>query len=120
VKILVADDSRVMRQIVSRTLRQAGFSGYDVVEAADGKEALDRTLEHKPDLVLSDWNMPEMNGIQLLRELRGSGVSVPFGFVTSEGTPEMRKTAEEAGALFLISKPFTADTFREILDPILG
>ena len=119
-KILVADDSRVMRQIVSRTLRQAGFSGYEVIEACDGREALDRAREHKPDLVLSDWNMPEMNGIQFLRELRGGGVNVPFGFVTSEGTPEMRKTAEEAGALFLISKPFTADTFREILDPILG
>jgi two-component system chemotaxis response regulator CheY len=120
VKILVADDSRVMRQIVSRTLRQAGFSGHEVVEAADGREALDRTLEQKPDLVLSDWNMPEMTGIQFLKELRGAGSNVPFGFVTSEGTPEMRRTAEEAGALFLIAKPFTADTFRDILDPILG
>ncbi|MBT8227351.1 MAG: response regulator [Dactylosporangium sp.] len=119
-KILVADDSRVMRQIVSRTLRQAGFSGYEVVEAADGKEGLDRTIEHKPDLVLSDWNMPEMNGIQFLNGLRNEGINIPFGFVTSESTSEMRKTAEEAGALFLITKPFTADTFREILDPILG
>lgn len=119
-KILVADDSRVMRQIVSRTLRQAGFSGYEVVEATDGKDALDKALQHKPDLVLSDWNMPEMNGIQFLRELRSSGNNVPFGFVTSESTSEMKKTAEEAGALFLITKPFTADTFREVLDPILG
>lgn len=119
-KILIADDSRVMRQIILRTLRQAGFSGHEVIEAADGKEAFDRALEQKPDLVLSDWNMPEMNGIQLLRELRGNGSSVPFGFVTSENTTEMRNLAEESGALFLISKPFTADTFREILDPILG
>ena len=45
---------------------------------------------------------------------------MPFGFVTTEGTPEMRKTAEEAGALFLITKPFTAESFRDVLDPILG
>ncbi len=119
-RILVADDSRVMRQIISRTLRQAGFSGHDLVEAADGKEALNKALANSPDLVLSDWNMPEMNGIQLLRELRGNGMNVPFGFVTSEGTSEMRNLAEESGALFLISKPFTADIFREVLEPILG
>ena len=111
-KILVADDSRVMRQIVSRTLRQAGFSGHDLVEAADGKEALEAIRNEKPDLVLSDWNMPVMNGLELLKALRSAGESVPFGFVTSEGSPEMRKTAESAGALFLIAKPFTPDTFR--------
>jgi two-component system chemotaxis response regulator CheY len=120
VKILIADDSRVMRQIISRTLRQAGFSGYNVIEAVDGKDALEKTIDQKPDLVLSDWNMPEMNGIQLLRELRANGVTVPFGFVTSEGTTEMRGLADDAGALFLVSKPFTADQLREVLDPVLG
>jgi len=119
-KILIADDSRVMRQIVTRTLRQAGYEGHDLVEAADGREAFDATVNHRPDLVLSDWNMPEMTGVEVLRQLRASGNKVPFGFVTSEGTPEMRKAAEEAGALFLITKPFTADEFRSALDPILG
>lgn len=119
-KILIADDSRVMRQIVTRTLRQAGFSGYDLVEAADGREAFDTAVSEKPDLVLSDWNMPHLTGYEVLKNLRASGVEVPFGFVTSEGTPEMRKAAEDAGALFLITKPFTADTFRDALDPILG
>lgn len=119
-KILIADDSRVMRQIISRTLRQAGFSGHAIIEAADGKEALESVCSQKPDLVLSDWNMPEMNGIQFLRALRERGETVPFGFVTSENTTEMRKLAEESGALFLISKPFTADIFRDILEPILG
>lgn len=119
-KILIADDSRVMRQIVTRTLRQAGFSGYDLVEAADGQEAFDTAVNENPDLVLSDWNMPHLTGYEVLKNLRASGVEVPFGFVTSEGTPEMRKAAEDAGALFLITKPFTADTFRDALDPILG
>jgi two-component system chemotaxis response regulator CheY len=119
-KILIADDSRVMRQIVTRTLRQAGYEGHDLVEAADGRQAYDAAVSEKPDLVLSDWNMPEMTGVEVLRALRTAGVQVPFGFVTSEGTPEMRQAAQDAGALFLITKPFTADAFRDVLDPILG
>jgi two-component system chemotaxis response regulator CheY len=119
VKILIVDDSRVMRQIVTRTLRQAGFSGHDLVEAADGKQAVEAVLAESPDLVLSDWNMPEMTGLEVLQALRTSGVQVPFGFVTSEGTAEMRKAAEGAGALFLITKPFTADVFRDVLETIL-
>jgi two-component system chemotaxis response regulator CheY len=119
-KILIADDSRVMRQIVTRTLRQAGFDGHDLVEAADGQEAYAAVGEHAPDLVLSDWNMPNMTGIELLTALRASGQQVPFGFVTSEGSPEMRALAASAGALFLIAKPFTAESFREILEPVLG
>ena len=119
-KILIADDSRVMRQIVTRTLRQAGFSGHDLVEAADGRQAHDLTISEKPDLVLSDWNMPEMTGIECLRALRASGSQVPFGFVTSEGSDDMRSTASAAGALFLIAKPFTADTFEDHLAPVIG
>lgn len=119
-KILIADDSRVMRQIISRSLRQAGFTGYSVIEAVDGKDAFDKVTSEKPDLVLSDWNMPEMSGIQVLRELRSSGQAVPFGFVTSESTNEMRELAANAGALFLVSKPFTADQLREVLEPVLG
>jgi len=119
-KILVTDDSRVMRQIVIRTLRQAGWDDVDVVEAVDGADALVKIAEEDPDLVLSDWNMPEMTGIDCLRELRARGSAVPFGFVTSEGSPEMRETAAEAGALFLIAKPFTADTFRDQLGSVLA
>ncbi|GAA3167320.1 chemotaxis response regulator CheY [Planomonospora alba] len=119
-KILVADDSRVMRQIVTRTLRQAGFGGHDIVEAADGRQAYDLAVAEKPDLVLSDWNMPEMTGIEVLRALRAAGETVPLGFVTSESTDEMKQMAEAAGALFLITKPFTADTFADVLGPILG
>jgi two-component system chemotaxis response regulator CheY len=119
-KILIVDDSRVMRSIVTRTLRQAGFDDHDVVQAGNGVEALEVMAEEGPDLVLSDWNMPEMTGIELLRALRGQGDATPFGFVTSEGSPEMRQRAEEAGALFLIAKPFTPETFSEALEPVLG
>ena len=119
-KILIADDSRVMRQIVTRTLRQAGFEGHDLVEAADGQEAFEKAVAEKPDFVLSDWNMPHMTGVEVLKQLRANGNQVPFGFVTSEGTEEMRKQAEDAGALFLITKPFTEETFREKLGAHLG
>jgi two-component system chemotaxis response regulator CheY len=119
IRVLIADDSRVMRQIVIRTLRQAGYD-WDVREAANGAEALEAIRADEPDVVLSDWNMPEMTGIELLRALRANGLETPFGFVTSEGSQEMRETAEAAGALFLIAKPFTADTFRDAIDPVLA
>ncbi len=118
-KVVVADDSRVMRQIVIRTLRQAGYD-WEITEANDGAESLQLAKDIDPDLVLSDWNMPEMTGIDMLRAMRAQGVDVPLGFVTSEGSPEMREQADAAGALFLIAKPFTADTFRETIDPFLA
>jgi two-component system chemotaxis response regulator CheY len=119
-KILIADDSRVMRQIVLRTMRQAGFGHHDFVEAADGAEALDKVAAESPDLVLSDWNMPGKTGIDVLRALRASGNQVPFGFVTSEGSEEMRETAATAGAMFLIAKPFTAENFESALSGLLS
>lgn len=118
-KILIVDDSRVMRTIVNRTLRQAGFESHPVSEAENGLVALAAIEADQPDLVLSDWNMPEMSGIELLRALRKRGNAVSFGFVTSEGSPEMREQAEQAGAMFLIAKPFTADTFSEALTGVL-
>jgi two-component system chemotaxis response regulator CheY len=119
-KILVTDDSRVMRQIVVRTLRQAGFDGHDIIEATDGQDGLTKVHDESPDLVLSDWNMPEVSGLEFLQRLRASGNTTPFGFVTSEGSPDMREKAEAAGAMFLIAKPFTAETFTETLTPVLG
>ncbi|MBB5472172.1 two-component system chemotaxis response regulator CheY [Cellulomonas hominis] len=119
IRVLIADDSRVMRQIVIRTLRQAGYD-WDVREASDGQEALEAVRADEPDVVLSDWNMPNLTGIELLRRLRQEGFTTPFGFVTSEGSDEMRTLADEAGALFLIAKPFTADTFRDAIEPVLA
>ncbi|WP_066465417.1 response regulator [Sanguibacter suarezii] len=117
--VLVADDSRVMRQIVIRTLRQAGYD-WKIIEAADGQEVYDLALAEQPDLILSDWNMPNATGIEALTALRQAGCDIPFGFVTSEGSQEMRDQAEAAGALFLVAKPFTAESFREVLEPVLA
>jgi len=119
-KILIVDDSKAMRMIVRRTLRQAGFEAHDVEEASNGREALTKVEGYAPDLVLSDWNMPELSGLDFLRHLRARGNEVKFGFITSEGTPEMRETAATNGAKFLISKPFDGDTLREVLTPYLS
>ncbi len=117
-RVVVADDSRVMRQIVIRTLRQAGYE-WEITEASDGAESLQLARDLDPDLVLSDWNMPEMTGIEMLRAMNAAGMDIPLGFVTSEGSAQMREEADAAGALFLIAKPFNADTFRETIDPFL-
>jgi two-component system chemotaxis response regulator CheY len=117
--ILVVDDSRVTRSIVQRTLRQAGFKGHDIVEAENGRAALDKISESPPDLVLSDWNMPEMLGIDLLRSLREKGNEVPFVFITSETTEDMHATALNEGAAAIITKPFNADKFEATLSGVI-
>lgn len=119
-KILVVDDSRAMRMIVIRTLRRAGFGSHTVTEASDGKEALAAIQDQEPDLVLTDWAMPEMTGIELLHAVKDQGIRVKIGVVTSQGTPDMQQQAKNAGAIFLLTKPFTVDSFKELLDPVLG
>jgi len=120
-KILVVDDSKAMRMIVKRNLSQVpGFGDIETIEAASGAEALELVRGGAaPDLILSDWNMPEMTGIEFLRALRADGVLIPFGFVTSESQPEMRAQGIEAGAAFLLAKPFTPDDFSEILSSMV-
>jgi two-component system chemotaxis response regulator CheY len=118
-KILIVDDSRSMRMIVKRALRQAGLEEHEIAEASNGAEALTAIRAAAPDLVMSDWNMPEMSGIELLTNLRAEGRRVAFGFVTSEGTPEMQARAKEAGASFLVTKPFTAEIMQQVLQPLM-
>jgi two-component system chemotaxis response regulator CheY len=118
-KIVVVDDSRAMRMIVARTLRQAGFGGHEVLEAENGREALELVTRHAADLILCDWNMPGMTGIEFLQTLRARGNDTPFCFVTSEGSQEMRERAAAAGALGLIAKPFTADSFSDVLSAVV-
>lgn len=118
--LLIVDDSAVMRKLVRRGLRQAGFKDIDVVEAEDGLEALDTIRGGGIDAVLADWNMPNMTGIEMLETLRDEESDVTVGFVTSEATAPMRQRADEAGAAFFVTKPFTADSLEDALSPILG
>jgi len=114
-KILIVDDSTAMRMIVKKTLRLAGFEHHEIIEADDGQKALAVIKASRPDLVLSDWNMPNMTGLQLLESLGKDGVKVTFGFVTTEASEEMLAKALGAGAKFLISKPFSPESFKEHL-----
>lgn len=118
-KILVVDDSPAMRMLVIRTLRQAGFEGNDVDQAEDGAAALEKIRADTPDLVLADWNMPNMTGIELLEALRAEENDVDFGFITTESKTEMRQRATDAGAKFLISKPFSVESFEKVLATVL-
>lgn len=119
VKVLVVDDSAAMRQLIIRTLRQAGWSNFDAEQTQDGAQALAVAVEQEPDLVLADWYMPRLNGLELLRRLRGHGLAMPFCLVTSETSPQMRELAIAAGALGVIGKPFSVESFREVLANVL-
>jgi two-component system, chemotaxis family, chemotaxis protein CheY len=98
------------------TLRQAGWTGCRIDQACDGAQALAMVADGEPDLVLSDWHMPNVTGLELLRALRLRGYQMPFYFITSESSHQMYEVAMAAGALGLIAKPFTADSFRRTLN----
>lgn len=118
-QVLIVDDSRTMRMIVRRALRQAGFGNWDVREADSGITALqDLQANGLPNIVLCDWNMPGMTGIELLEALNQRQIKVPFGFVTSENTPQMRARAATAGARFLLAKPFSPDDLRTVITKV--
>jgi two-component system chemotaxis response regulator CheY len=118
-KILIVDDSRAMRRIVSRLIRQAGYSGHALLEAENGREALEMVHSDFPDLILADWRMPEMSGMELLKALNEEGYIIPYGFVTSEPTRSMVRQAREGGAIFLLAKPFTAEDMAKVLQTVL-
>lgn len=118
--ILLVDDSRTMRMIIQRAIRQAGYRSITVCEAENGAQALEKLKGEKPLLILSDWNMPEMSGIDFLKQIRAAQNDVPFGFITSETSPGIKEIAMNSGATFLISKPFSPEDVQEALTPILG
>jgi two-component system chemotaxis response regulator CheY len=114
-KILIVDDSKAMRMIIRRQLNEIGLGDAEYIEASNGQEGIAAIKEHTPDLVLSDWNMPVMNGIEMLEAINQEGLSVKLGFVTSESQASFKERAMDAGAMFLISKPFNAETFKRAL-----
>ena len=117
-KVLVVDDMSTSRGLIAQALDAMGIRQVATTEGGPGAlQILEKSPVH---LVISDFNMPQMNGLEMLKELRGGGDKTPFGFVTSEGTPEMRQAAVDAGAMFLIVKPFTADDFEKTLGPVLA
>ena len=117
-KILFVDDFATMRRIVRNVLRQIGFT--NMVEADNGKNALKILKKENIDLILCDWNMPEMPGIDLLKTLRSENElkSIPFVMVTAEAQKDNIIEAVKAGVNSYIVKPFTAETVSEKLNII--
>jgi two-component system chemotaxis response regulator CheY len=112
-KVLVADDSSTMRKIILRSLQAVGIQ--DAVEAADGAEAFTIFQQQAFDLVLTDWNMPVKSGLDLIRDIRATGSTVPVIMVTTEAEKQRVLDAIQAGVSDYLVKPFTADTLREKL-----
>jgi two-component system chemotaxis response regulator CheY len=122
VVVLIVDDSSVMRKIVERTLRQAGVSLAKVFEAASGVEALDLVRTEQVHLIISDINMPRMDGLELLRQLRVQNLAstVPVVMITTESSEEHVREAIAAGARGYIRKPFTAEQVKDRILPLLN
>jgi two-component system, chemotaxis family, chemotaxis protein CheY len=107
-KVLLVDDSGIMRKIILRVLNAIGIN--DVVEASDGAEALKLFGTDSFDIVLSDWNMPNMTGIEFLKAVRATGSKVPFVMITTEAEQSRVLEAIQAGASNYMVKPFEQDT----------
>lgn len=113
-KVLVADDSGVMRKIIIRALNSCGVS--DVTEAADGQLGWEAFQADSFDMVLTDWNMPEMSGLEFLKEIRGAGSKIPVIMVTTEGDKGKVIEAIQAGVTDYLCKPFEQEELQDKLD----
>ena len=118
--ILIVDDYKTMLRIVRNLLKQLGFENVD--EATDGGMALQKLRDRSYDMVISDWNMEPMTGLQLLKEVRADAKlkALPFLMITAESKPENVIEAKKAGVNNYIVKPFNADTLKTKLSSVLG
>jgi two-component system, chemotaxis family, chemotaxis protein CheY len=121
VRTLIVDDSSVMRKIVERALRQAGLDLLVVHEAGSGTEGLEVLKAKQVDLILSDINMPLMDGLEFVRQIRSQNLApgVPVVMITTESSEEHVKQAIQAGARGYIRKPFTAEQVKERVLPLI-
>jgi len=120
-KVLIVDDSSVMRKIVDRSLRQAGLELKQVLEASNGVEALSRVQQNRVDLILTDINMPTMDGLEFVRQLQAveNAKGVPIVMITTEAGESQVVSALSSGARGYIRKPFTPDQIKERIIPLL-
>jgi len=119
-RFLVVDDSSTMRRIIINTLNKLGYE--DVAEAGNGREGLDRLGGEAVDVIITDWNMPEMTGIEFVRSLRGSSVTkdIPVLMVTTNAAKDDIVEALKVGVNSYVVKPFTPDTMREKIEAVLA
>lgn len=118
INVLVVDDFATMRRIIKGVLKQLGFN--NLIEAEDGEAALKELRKEKIGLIVSDWNMPNMTGLELLKAVRSDNIlkNIPFLMVTAEGQKENVIQAVQAGVSNYIVKPFTPETFNAKLEKI--
>ena len=119
-KVLVVDDQSSVRALTRMTLEQIGIS--QVHEAENGRKAMEMASSQPIDLIISDFNMPEMDGLHLLRTVRGDPVvkKLPFILLTGRGDRDLVVKAAQAGANNFVVKPFTAATLREKIEQVMG
>ena len=120
--VLIVDDSAAIRKIVQRVLRQAELPLGQIYEAGDGLEALKTLESQRVNLVLADINMPNMDGLQLLENIKSNEKwkHLPVVMVTTEGSESKVMSAAKLGAVGYVRKPFSAEQFRQTLDGILA
>src|SRR5689334_8946233 len=115
-RFMVVDDSRAIQAIVSRVIAECGYPEVEIRRAADGEEALGLLPKFTPQLMITDWHMPRVSGLELLQTLRQLGQThVKVGFVTTESRPAMLEQARTNGAAFIVNKPFRDN---ELIDQI--
>ena len=119
-RFLVVDDSSTMRRIIINTLQKLGYQ--HVLEASNGLEALDKLAGSPADLIITDWNMPGMSGIEFVRNVRShtAHATLPVLMVTTNAAKDDIVEALRAGVNSYIVKPFTSDTIKEKLESIMG
>ena len=119
-KILVAEDYTTMVRIVMKFLEQMGFQS--IYTASDGEEALELTKRHNFDLIISDWNMEPMTGLELLKRIRQNEKTkhIPFIMCTAEAKPDNVQAAQKAGVSNYISKPFNSKVLEQKIESVLG
>ena len=119
---LIVDDSPPLRTVVKRAIGAAGFAGGEISEAADGRSALELLKRKWIDLVLTDFNMPVMNGLELIAAMKGNADlgSIPVVVITTEGSAERVRDIMCSGAAGIIRKPFTVEQIRSTLFHVLG
>jgi two-component system, chemotaxis family, chemotaxis protein CheY len=118
--ILIVDDSATMRKIIMRGIRQAGIANADFQEAGDGVEGLQAVEGRSFDLILSDVNMPNMNGLEFVSKVTGQVSSPPpIVMITTEGSEDVISEAMSRGATGYLKKPFTPEKIQEVIGPFL-
>jgi two-component system chemotaxis response regulator CheY len=120
--VLVVDDSLPMRAVMKKTLKASGFNVGNISEAANGNEALQVLRQDWVDLVITDYNMPDMNGFELLSRMKADEIlkAIPVVVVTTEGSQQRVREFMDAGAADYIRKPFTPEEIRSKLSRIMG